>query len=469
MLKEVPRSDGVDYQCNDCNGRFTAGTRDVSAAIGAGASAGAQSASQFSCPACLLPMQSSAGRGAHRCARCGGVWLQQDASAATDDTSTKPSTTPPAPSRRPARPDRPQRPKLRTNASSKTTRKKAPTTSPSVFITEEPASPIFEDIESTPLIGAEEIGSFLYALSLPERVVRGTVGLAAGAARDAAAVLVPQAFQDSKSYEIAVKNSLGFLADDIGGMQDKDSDADEASEHMARKMVGNFVEMAGLATLHLSPIWMLAIVSDVAYGSKAFVSELAGELQQQGLIDETSTIHNVDELLDALQNASGETATLFDRPPFNIAELKVSVEKTKQTLTSAEYAGLIPEAEARRYWDEMREIAGREETSLLAVSGALTLGTLEKLQTVSAGTLTGVKLAGELLNRNVIGHYRDTLSRIHEQGYYETLSATATPYIDSVWDNFSTERESWTEKLLKPDNIQGVIDAGWNLLEGDDK
>jgi hypothetical protein len=40
----------------------------------------------------------------------------------------------------------------------------------------------------------------LYTLSLPERALRTTTGVAGGAIRESAALLVPQAFQDSKSF-----------------------------------------------------------------------------------------------------------------------------------------------------------------------------------------------------------------------------------------------------------------------------
>ena len=56
------------------------------------------------------------------------------------------------------------------------------------------------------------VGRYLfYGLSLPERALRSSIGLAAGAARETAELLVPRAFQDSKSYGIVVRNSLRFL------------------------------------------------------------------------------------------------------------------------------------------------------------------------------------------------------------------------------------------------------------------
>ena len=85
--------------------------------------------------------------------------------------------------------------------------------------------------------------------------------------------------------------------------------------YVARKTVGNFVEIAGMATMHLSPLMFLAIFSDVAYGSQAYLQEVAEELKKEGIIDEKSTIHRVDDLLEAVAGMSETAATAFDTPP----------------------------------------------------------------------------------------------------------------------------------------------------------
>lgn len=297
---------------------------------------------------------------------------------------------------------------------------------------------------------------FVYGLTLPERVVRSTVGLAAGAAREAAGFLVPSAFQDSKTYEIVIRKSLGFLAEDIGGAKRPEAVATAEAgatsppmnEFVARKAVGNFVDLAGLATLHVSPLWLLAIVSDVAYGSKAYVRELAEELQKQGLVDDASTIHHVDDVLEAVQHASGRAANMFDTPPLSVDELKQSLTETRAALTSADYKKILPEAELKQYWNEMRAVSAREQVSLLGVSAAMTMQTLDKLKTVSQGTLTGLHVAGGLFNRHVLGHYAESLTALRDRGVFVTLRDTSTPYVSAVWNNFSSNRPTWTEKLL---------------------
>ncbi len=288
-----------------------------------------------------------------------------------------------------------------------------------------------------------------YGLSLPERAVRSSIGLAAGAARETAQFLVPRAFQDSRTYGIVIRNSLNFLASDVGGVApDPDGEQPAIEGYLARKAVGNFVDLAGWATLSCSPIWLMAVVSDVAYGARAYTRELATELKEKGLIDEKSTINSVDDLLGAIQAATGEAAGLFDTPPLSVKDLRATLEATRAALDGADITSVIPENELEALWSEMKQVAGEENVGLLGVSGAVTMLTLQKISTVGQGALTGVQVVGGLLNRKVISHYIESMVTIRKHGFYRSLRDTSEPYIEAVWSNFSIDRETWTEAVF---------------------
>ncbi len=308
--------------------------------------------------------------------------------------------------------------------------------------------------------------NLLFGLSLPERVVRSAVGLTAGAVKEFAGFIVPSAFQTSKSYEIAITNSLNFLTETVGGVKRAEAKADEAGETIARRAVGNFMDLAGLATFHVSPMWVLAVVSDVCYGTKTYVAEVAKELQAQGVIDDASTIHHVDDILDAIQRASGSAASTFDKPPLSVEELRTTIDETRQSLAQADVRKLIPQAELAGYWNEMQQAAAADNVSLLDVSAAITMNTLARVGTVSQGALTGVRVAGGIFNRNVLGHYRDSLNRLIEKGFYEMVRESYQPYVDAVWTNFSGERKSWTEQVLDPNNVALGMKRVWGLFGG---
>jgi hypothetical protein len=309
---------------------------------------------------------------------------------------------------------------------------------------------------------------FLYGLSLPERALRAGLGIVGGAVGEAASLLVPQAFQDSKSYSILVRQTLRFVTEDIAGVKKAAREGEEAAppvvdNFVARKAVGNFVEMAGLATMHLSPLLILAVVSDVAYGSTAYLAELGEELKREGVIDENSTIHHAGDLLKAVSAASGTAASAFDTPPLSVDGIREAIEETTGAVKRIDPTKVLPQAEIERLWGEMRAIADKEKVGLTQVSGAMSLFVLDKAGIVARGALSSVKVASLLVDRHIFDHYRQAATEIGQRGLYATLAETSGPYIEAVWLNFSSERATLTEDLLSGRLIGKAVSGvrGW--------
>ena len=292
----------------------------------------------------------------------------------------------------------------------------------------------------------------LYSLSLPERALRSTAGVAAGTVRESAALLLPRAFQNSKTYSVMVRQMLDFLAEDVGGVaraEGKDDGSPPPVENfVARKAVGNFIDMAGIATLHLSPIMILAILGDVAHGSKTYLKELADELKQEGIIDETSSIGSVDDLLQAVSEASKTTAGAFDTPPLSIDGLRETITQTRKAVMSIDPTKAFPQNEIDRLWNDLYGIAKTEGVNPFAVSSAMTLYSLDRVATVGRGALSTVRVTGNLFDRHILTHYSDALDEIRHRGLYATLAETSKPYIDALWQNFTSEKGTITEELL---------------------
>jgi hypothetical protein len=304
----------------------------------------------------------------------------------------------------------------------------------------------------------------LYGFSLPERTLRSGVGLVGGAVRESTALLVPQAFQTSQTYSILVRQTLNFLVEDVGGVaaQTVPGQTARVENYVARKAVGNFIEMAGMATLHVSPLTLLAVVADVAYGSQTYLKELSAELKREGVIDADSKIDHVDDLLAAVAKASSVTAQAFDTPPLSADGLRETIEQTRAAVTAIDPVKVIPQAEMARLWDEMHEMANREHVSLLDVSTTMTLRSLDKIATVGRGALSTVRVAGTLFDRHVIDHYEEALQDIRTRGIFASLSEASEPYISAVWQNFSTERATVTEDLLSGK----LVGQAWGKVRG---
>ncbi len=286
-------------------------------------------------------------------------------------------------------------------------------------------------------------------LSLPERTLRSGTGLVAGSLRESAALLVPRSFQDSQSYTVFVRQMLDFLAEDVGGVtRSAEGGSNRGEDFVARKTVGNFLELASLATLHVSPLTVLAVFSDLAYGSQVYLKELAGELQRQGVIADDSRVEHASDLLAAVAAATRTTAKAFDTPPLSVEGLKQTIDEAKAAASGIRPGDLLSEADIRQLWDQMRELARREDVNLLTLSGAVTLQSLSTLGTLTHGALSTVRVTGALVDQHIVRHYTDAIRRIHAAGLYGTLRQTCEPYFLAVWHNFSPERATLTEDLL---------------------
>lgn len=300
-------------------------------------------------------------------------------------------------------------------------------------------------------LSGESVSKYLiYTLSLPERVARAAGAMLGGAARESTSLLLPRAFQNAKTYKVMVKQLLDFLAEDVGGVQrDNSAGADDKVQNfVARKTVGNFIEIAGLATFHLSPLTFLAIVSDVAYGSQSYLTELAEELKKKKLIDESSTIHQANDFLAAVAKASSVSATTLDTPPLSLSGLQGTVDEVRKAVKEMNPADLIPQHEIKQMWEEMRQTASQQHVGLLELSSAVTMQTLRKVNAVGTGTVAALSVAGSLLNRHVIGHYASALNEIRSRGIYNCVSESCEPYLEAVWYNFAESRPTVTEDVV---------------------
>ncbi len=307
--------------------------------------------------------------------------------------------------------------------------------------------PSQEDPPNDP--GIAKVRDFLlYGLSLPERTLRSASGVVGGTLRESAALLMPQAFRNSKTYTIMIRQMLDFLAEDVGGVARAASADAQTKDFVARKAVGNFIDMASLATLHLSPMLLLAIVGDVAYGSRAYLHELAADLKKQGVIDERSTIDNVDELMAAVAGVAEKTANTFSTPPISLEGMKRTVEDTRSAIRQIDPAKVVPQAELQRLWDEIHAVAAKEGLNPIAVSGAITLRALGAIASVGRGALSTATAAGVLFDRHVLDHYVSAVREIRSKGVYVSLQATSRPYVEAVWSNFSAKRTTVTEDLF---------------------
>ncbi len=297
----------------------------------------------------------------------------------------------------------------------------------------------------------ERVSKFLmFGLSLPERTIRSTSAVVSGAVHESAELLLPQAFRSSKSYDMLVKQMLNFLAHDVGGVRRDAAPLAEGANvegYVARQTVGGFVDLAARPLLHVSPMTVLALVSDIAYGSQTYLKELTAELKQQGVIDENSTIDRASDLLAAINATSAKAADAMLAPPLSITGLAKTIEEVTAA-ANHDVTKVIPKAEVDRLWREMHELANREGRDVFEISSAMTLFAMNKVGTLGKGALSTITVAGNMFDRHILEHYSQALLEIKTKGFYTVLAESSGPYIEAMWQNFSSEKETLTEDVL---------------------
>lgn len=303
---------------------------------------------------------------------------------------------------------------------------------------------------------ASLMDTLVYGLSLPERATRSLSAVVGGLVGETASRLIPLSFRSSRSYRTFIQQSLDMLVHDIGGMAKPDDGSasdgtngdTEMEASLARKAVGSLLDVAGTATMHLSPMTVLAVFNDLAYGSNVYLKQLAEELRREGVIDDQSTIDHVSDLIDAMAKTSDRAADAAEAPPFELSGLKETVDDLRKELANVDPTRLIPQSEVSRLWEDMESVASASDMGLWQVSTTMTMHAMNRIDLATRGTLSSIRVAGNLLDQHIFAHYSEALVAIHQDGLYQTIRASSAPYVEAVWDNFEAERATWTSDLL---------------------
>ena len=82
--------------------------------------------------------------------------------------------------------------------------------------------------------------------------------------------LIPSAVKNSNSHRFTFGMFWTFLIKNVDKLGDFQTDTELQEHFLNRKLLGTFLEAAGLLNMHLSPVWVFAIASDAAKEVKFF-------------------------------------------------------------------------------------------------------------------------------------------------------------------------------------------------------
>jgi hypothetical protein len=288
-----------------------------------------------------------------------------------------------------------------------------------------------------------------YALSLPERLSRIAVGSAAGVVKGISELLLPEALRQTKMYQVLLQKNLRYLIQEVGAVDGVYAGgAPVLSNYVARKFVGNFMEIAGILTMRASPVWILALVSDLSGGTKAFLREFTDELKREGLLNGETRIESVDQLLDGLQSLSARIADQIDTPPLSVEELRETLTFLRQEAQVFKLVDSVKPEEMHSMLTTMKEVAKRENKTLYEISSAMAMGAVNRMGRSGRSAVTGLRVGRALLDRTILQYYRRALDDIAEQGYYRYLARSSKPYLNATQRHLMWRNVTWTERYF---------------------
>jgi len=293
-----------------------------------------------------------------------------------------------------------------------------------------------------------------YVCSLPERFLRSISALSAGAARELGEVVLPARVRRSKLYDSMVESTLRFLIEQVGQVEGAyGSESALPPDFLVRRTAGNVFEIAGVAAFHASPVWVLSALADLAGAGRDLIGEISTALQKEGLLEEGQRFASVDQLLDGLERTAARLAETVNTPPLDVAALRVEWGKIRADASRIPAAGLPGADRLARQWRELKEEAALQDRSILELSSLMAVGAVRALpdnaRWLSRSIRTGGRRTGEVLARGLLDHYQTTLAEIRQTGYFRYWLREYQPYVKGALRQFSLDRPSWTERLLR--------------------
>lgn len=303
-----------------------------------------------------------------------------------------------------------------------------------------------------------------YLLSLPERLVRSTLGLGAGAAREVGEVVLPDAVRATQLYRNLVDATLRFVIERVGGVEGVYGKSDALpDDFLARRTAGNAVEILGVVAFRASPVWVLAALADICGAGRQLIPEMADALKEQGLLEKGARFTSVDQVLDGLERTSSRLASAINTPPLDIAGLRAEWDAIRTEARGIQPANLPSTETIGAMWTQLKAEAARQNRSVFETSSIVALSAIRSVPANARWFYTSARVGaartGEIVSTALLEHYSDTLAEMRETGYATFAARQFGPYIRAAVHQFSPARQTLTGRLLqKLKHVQSPAD-----------
>jgi len=294
---------------------------------------------------------------------------------------------------------------------------------------------------------------YSFVLSLPERLVRSMSALTGGLLREAGVILLPVRLRRAALYRVMVEVTLRFLIEELGRVKGVYPKSADIEDFLVKRTASHGIELLGLLTLHVSPIWVLAALADATGAGHALIEQIAESLKQEGLLERDSHFETLDQLLNGLEKTSAQLADTLNMPPVTLKGLRKEWEKLREALPDVPAANLPSLTTLETLWTKLVAASAAEHQSVFALCSTLAVGTLAELPAsvfwLSRAAQTAAKRTGQLLGETLLDHYVLALNEISAYGFVAYWRKQFGPYLTAAALQFAPASETTTERLLR--------------------
>lgn len=289
----------------------------------------------------------------------------------------------------------------------------------------------------------------LYLLSVPERTIKSVVSVGTGISSLLTNLLIPSVVKDSATYRVTFGMLQQFLIEKVAQVEDSEKNIQLKDHYVIRKTVGSIIEGVGLISIRFSPVWMLAILSDVSGGSRIYIHRLIDDLKKSQLIDKNVNYDNIYDLLDGINRSSNIGVNAIDAPPISAEEFIEFKESIITQLKNNNIASKKMFEDLEKVYKKMKDVSLKERMPLQKLNGAMTLD-LMKNTTKKGFDITKVtaKTSLDMINEITIKSYMDSLDKVNRIGKRKYLIRHMTPFMKQFKNHYNKDRKTITEKIF---------------------
>lgn len=289
-----------------------------------------------------------------------------------------------------------------------------------------------------------------YLISLPERSLRFITSVTTSITSLLTKTLLPKPIQKSTLYQMTFGLLQNYLIEHVAEIPLENIEESSSKDYIYRKTAGSAIEGIGLLTLHYSPVWLLAMISDIAGGSQIYLKYLIKSLREEGIIDTNQEFASVDSLLSHVQKVSENSAKFIDQPPIKKEEFMAIFTQLKYIYEENPKFLMRFFHKLEKIYKELQVLSDTSQVSFEKLTGGITMDLMKSLgeKTLNFSKIS-TKATMEIFNVYFIKSYEETLEQIKIIGTYNYLTNHMHPFINQLKTHFKKEKITTTDKIIQ--------------------